>query len=427
MSFVIVAPEALMSVASEVAGIGSALNAANAAAAAPTTGVLAAAADEVSAAMAALFGAHAQEYQRLSAQAAGFHAQFVQALNAGVNSYASAEAANASPLQAVEQQVLGLINGPAQTLLGRPLIGNGADGAPGTGQPGGPGGLLWGNGGNGGSGVAGVGGPGGSGARRAVRARRQWAGRFEGSRDDRPLLGYDTPTGLTCPYTTPLDVTADIIEARRHVPAKHQVSPSAPDSLKVQARVGWNRRQLSAVGGRGQQLFANAPGHIPSTSHRRGTGDINRKIDESLAGAARPQANANYGATSDPPLTHQPKPGSPTQVGPRSPSPPGLRGLVKQLPEVHQSSLHLDTVASLPSSRPSPHHTPLALRSRSGHFSPDEIRNRRSRKRSQSHMPPRTPPRGRCLRAPESARLGRRSAAHRHSIARNARAIPFVV
>ncbi len=415
MSFVIVAPEALMSVASEVAGIGSALNAANAAAAAPTTGVLAAAADEVSAAMAALFGAHAQEYQRLSAQAAGFHAQFVQALNAGVNSYASAEAANASPLQAVEQQVLGLINGPAQTLLGRPLIGNGADGAPGTGQPGGPGGLLWGNGGNGGSGVAGVGGP--------VVA----AGRFEGSRDDRPLLGYDTPTGLTCPYTTPLDVTADIIEARRHVPAKHQVSPSAPDSLKVQARVGWNRRQLSAVGGRGQQLFANAPGHIPSTSHRRGTGDINRKIDESLAGAARPQANANYGATSDPPLTHQPKPGSPTQVGPRSPSPPGLRGLVKQLPEVHQSSLHLDTVASLPSSRPSPHHTPLALRSRSGHFSPDEIRNRRSRKRSQSHMPPRTPPRGRCLRAPESARLGRRSAAHRHSIARNARAIPFVV
>ncbi|MEQ6324385.1 hypothetical protein ABDZ15_08660, partial [Mycobacterium canetti] len=34
-----------------------------------------------------------------------------------------------------------------------------------------------------------------------------FAGRFEGSRDDRPLLGYDTPTGLTCPYTTPLDVT----------------------------------------------------------------------------------------------------------------------------------------------------------------------------------------------------------------------------
>ncbi|AET19799.1 hypothetical protein DSK76_13330 [Mycobacterium tuberculosis] len=37
--------------------------------------------------------------------------------------------------------------------------------------------------------------------------RLTFAGRFEGSRDDRPLLGYDTPTGLTCPYTTPLDVT----------------------------------------------------------------------------------------------------------------------------------------------------------------------------------------------------------------------------
>ncbi|EFD63736.1 PE-PGRS family protein, partial [Mycobacterium tuberculosis EAS054] len=110
MSFVIVAPEALMSVASEVAGIGSALNAANAAAAAPTTGVLAAAADEVSAAMAALFGAHAQEYQRLSAQAAGFHAQLVQAIDALVDSYASAELANASSAASRVDHALGLIN-----------------------------------------------------------------------------------------------------------------------------------------------------------------------------------------------------------------------------------------------------------------------------------------------------------------------------
>lgn len=72
MSFVIVAPEALMSVASEVAGIGSALNAANAAAAAPTTGVLAAAADEVSAAMAALFGAHARSTRGSAPRRRGF-------------------------------------------------------------------------------------------------------------------------------------------------------------------------------------------------------------------------------------------------------------------------------------------------------------------------------------------------------------------
>lgn len=58
MSFVIAAPEALVAVASDLAGIGSALAEANAAALAPTTALLAAGADEVSAAIAALFGAH---------------------------------------------------------------------------------------------------------------------------------------------------------------------------------------------------------------------------------------------------------------------------------------------------------------------------------------------------------------------------------
>ncbi|AIH71701.1 hypothetical protein IU18_13695 [Mycobacterium tuberculosis] len=49
MSFVIAAPEALVAVASDLAGIGSALAEANAAALAPTTALLAAGADEVSA------------------------------------------------------------------------------------------------------------------------------------------------------------------------------------------------------------------------------------------------------------------------------------------------------------------------------------------------------------------------------------------
>ncbi|CKV23007.1 Conserved protein of uncharacterised function%2C PE-PGRS family protein (part1) [Mycobacterium tuberculosis] len=80
MSFVIAAPEALVAVASDLAGIGSALAEANAAALAPTTALLAAGADEVSAAIAALFGAHGQAYQTVSAQASAFHAQFVQAL-----------------------------------------------------------------------------------------------------------------------------------------------------------------------------------------------------------------------------------------------------------------------------------------------------------------------------------------------------------
>jgi hypothetical protein len=91
MSFVVAAPEALVTAASGLAGIGSAISTANAAAAAPTTGALAAAADEVSAQVAALFSEHALGYQQLSSQVAAFHAQFVQALGAGAGAYAAAE------------------------------------------------------------------------------------------------------------------------------------------------------------------------------------------------------------------------------------------------------------------------------------------------------------------------------------------------
>jgi PE family len=60
-------------------GIGSSLSAADAAATLPTTAVVAAAADEVSTAIASLFSGHVQQFQALSAQAAAFHARFVQA------------------------------------------------------------------------------------------------------------------------------------------------------------------------------------------------------------------------------------------------------------------------------------------------------------------------------------------------------------
>jgi hypothetical protein len=62
MSFVTTQPEALASAAGTLQGIGSTLSAQNAAAAAPTTGVVPAAADEVSALTAAQFAAHAQMY-----------------------------------------------------------------------------------------------------------------------------------------------------------------------------------------------------------------------------------------------------------------------------------------------------------------------------------------------------------------------------
>ncbi|MEK0654411.1 beta-1,3-glucanase family protein [Mycobacterium ulcerans] len=159
MSFAMVRPEWVTAAASDLAGIGSSVGAANAAAAGSTTAVLAAGADEVSAVIAGFFGTHAQEYQAISARVATYHQQFVQSLNGSAGAYAAAEAASASSLQTLMRDALNLINTPTNALLGRPLIGNGANGAPGTGQAGGPGGILWGNGGAGGTGgVVGAGG-----------------------------------------------------------------------------------------------------------------------------------------------------------------------------------------------------------------------------------------------------------------------------
>jgi hypothetical protein len=96
MSFVISQPEMLAAAASDLAGIGSAAAGANAAAATPTTGVVPAAADEVSALTAAQFATHAQMYQAVSAQAAAIHKMFVTTLRTSAGSYAATEAANAA-------------------------------------------------------------------------------------------------------------------------------------------------------------------------------------------------------------------------------------------------------------------------------------------------------------------------------------------
>ncbi|KZS67312.1 hypothetical protein A4G27_19775 [Mycobacterium kansasii] len=163
MSYLIAAPDMLTTAAVDAAGIASSVRAANLAALAPTSTLMAAAADEVSAAITSLFSGYANEYQALSAQAVAFHEQFVQALSAASGAYAAAEAANVNLLQTLVDDVLGVINAPTNFLFGRPLIGDGLDALPGSGQPGGAGGILWGNGGTGGSGPVGQrGGPGGS-------------------------------------------------------------------------------------------------------------------------------------------------------------------------------------------------------------------------------------------------------------------------
>jgi hypothetical protein len=120
MSDLITAPEMLASTAADVQSIGSAISAARANAAGQTTGVLAAAEDEVSAAIANLFGVYGQEYQATLSQAASFHNQFTQALAAAASTYAQAEAAGAA-------LVSNQLGAPLRTLLGQtPTAGAGS-------------------------------------------------------------------------------------------------------------------------------------------------------------------------------------------------------------------------------------------------------------------------------------------------------------
>ena len=96
MSFVTTLPAVLASAAGELQSIGAVVAAGNTAAAAPTTGVVPAAADEVSALTAAQFAAHAQMYQAIAAQATAIHELFVNTLGTSAGSYAATEAANAA-------------------------------------------------------------------------------------------------------------------------------------------------------------------------------------------------------------------------------------------------------------------------------------------------------------------------------------------
>ena len=105
MSFVIVAPE-FVSAAGRIWRISVRRSARPTRGAVPDDGVLAAGADEVSVTVTSLFDAHAG-VSGAGAEAAAFHPEFVKP-SKRARQYAAAEAANASPLQTVAQDVQGL-------------------------------------------------------------------------------------------------------------------------------------------------------------------------------------------------------------------------------------------------------------------------------------------------------------------------------
>jgi len=94
MSFVTAQSPALMAAATRLQGLGSSMAAQNSAAAAPTTTIAPAAADEVSALQAMQFSAYGTWYQQVSAQATAIHQMLVNTLGSSAGSYGETESAN---------------------------------------------------------------------------------------------------------------------------------------------------------------------------------------------------------------------------------------------------------------------------------------------------------------------------------------------
>lgn len=115
MTNMLAVPQVVTAAAADIAEIATAVKHAELAAQGPTAGVAVAAADEVSAAIAAFFSTYGRGYQALSRQAAAFHDAFAQALKSAADSYAQAEVVASATLAALTES--------AETLLA-PVSGN---------------------------------------------------------------------------------------------------------------------------------------------------------------------------------------------------------------------------------------------------------------------------------------------------------------
>ncbi|MBW0013629.1 PE-PPE domain-containing protein, partial [Mycobacterium sp.] len=95
---VLARPQAMARAAGDVAAIARTIDGAAKGAAASTTGVVAAAADEVSAAIASVFNAYGRDWQAVMGRAALLHSGFADRLFAGANAYAQTEAVGSAAL-----------------------------------------------------------------------------------------------------------------------------------------------------------------------------------------------------------------------------------------------------------------------------------------------------------------------------------------
>jgi hypothetical protein len=137
-SFLIAAPEALVDASGGLTDIAESLSQAAHTAAPATTGIVAAAGDEVSTVVTQVFDDYAEAFRELSTQAAQFHAQFVRVLSAAGAAYPAAETSNVSLLvRGLQQQFFdqGMFS-PFIYLTGKPLFGKAAVGPSVTGATG---------------------------------------------------------------------------------------------------------------------------------------------------------------------------------------------------------------------------------------------------------------------------------------------------
>ena len=124
MSFVTTQPEALAYAAGKLKTLGSTMAAESAAAAAPTTGVVPAAADEVSALQAEIFEAYGSLYQSVNAQATAIHELFVHTLGASAGSYAATESTNSVATSSPLSQAMSRLSAAVSAAAGDPPPGS---------------------------------------------------------------------------------------------------------------------------------------------------------------------------------------------------------------------------------------------------------------------------------------------------------------
>lgn len=110
MTELLVGPQVMTAAAADITEIGTAVRRAELAASGPIAGVAAAAADEVSAAIAAFFSTHGRNFQALSQQAAAFHGEFARALQAAGEAYVLADKAASNSLSALGESAAALLS-----------------------------------------------------------------------------------------------------------------------------------------------------------------------------------------------------------------------------------------------------------------------------------------------------------------------------